>query len=102
MGVLLEVARTVIADAEVRLAAPLVVLLNGGEETFLQARRPPLPRPDALRECGRKTHFEQAARRPGAWRLGYVYAAAARPLWTAFIQSAESAEYDENNKNLNY
>lgn len=38
-GVLLELARTVIADRSVQLAAPLVFLLNGGEETFLQVLR---------------------------------------------------------------
>ena len=26
-----------------RVAAPLILLLNGGEETFLQARRPHVP-----------------------------------------------------------
>ena len=35
-GVLLELARTVIADRSLHLPAPLVFLLNGGEETFLQ------------------------------------------------------------------
>lgn len=35
-GVLLELARTIITDPGVPLAAPLVFLLNGGEETFLQ------------------------------------------------------------------
>lgn len=38
VGVLLEVARATIADPRVSLAAPLVVLLNGGEETFLQVQ----------------------------------------------------------------
>lgn len=32
----MEVARTVIADERVRLETPLLVLLNGAEETFLQ------------------------------------------------------------------
>jgi hypothetical protein len=34
--VLLELARTIVSDSHIQLAAPLVFLLNGGEETFLQ------------------------------------------------------------------
>lgn len=34
---MLEVARTLVADPETRLAAPLVFLFNGGEETILLA-----------------------------------------------------------------
>lgn len=41
-GVLLELARTIIADASVPIPAPLVLLLNGAEETFLQVGRPSL------------------------------------------------------------
>lgn len=41
VGVALEVARVYAADPSRTLAAPLIVLLNGGEETFLQARYPP-------------------------------------------------------------
>ncbi|KAK9839270.1 hypothetical protein WJX81_004900 [Elliptochloris bilobata] len=36
VGVALEVARLYAADASRTLAAPMIVLLNGGEETFLQ------------------------------------------------------------------
>lgn len=43
VGVALEVARLYAADANCPLAAPLIVLLNGGEETFLQARRLSVP-----------------------------------------------------------
>ena len=35
MGVALEAARVLVADPSRRLHAPLVVLLNGGEEAFL-------------------------------------------------------------------
>ena len=38
MGVLLELARVIVANPSVQLAAPVIVLLNGAEETFLQAR----------------------------------------------------------------
>lgn len=37
VGVMLEVARVVVADGGLGLAAPLVLLLNGGEETLMQA-----------------------------------------------------------------
>ena len=43
VGVALEVARLYAADATRPLAAPLVLLLNGGEETFLQARSLDVP-----------------------------------------------------------
>ena len=53
VGVLLEVARTTIADPGVRLAAPLVVLLNGAEETFLQV---PICFGQLLRTSGNDAH----------------------------------------------
>lgn len=37
MGVALEVARAVIASPDMQLPAPLMLLLNGGEETVLTA-----------------------------------------------------------------
>ncbi|KDD72594.1 hypothetical protein H632_c3147p0 [Helicosporidium sp. ATCC 50920] len=37
VGVALEVARTLVADSSRALDAPVVVLLNGGEETLMQA-----------------------------------------------------------------
>ena len=37
MGVILELARTVVADPGIQLEAPVVFLMNGGEETLSQA-----------------------------------------------------------------
>ena len=37
VSVMLELARTIIASREVQLAAPVVFLINGGEETLSQA-----------------------------------------------------------------
>lgn len=37
MGVALELARTLIANRDLQLQSPVVVLLNGGEETLSQA-----------------------------------------------------------------
>ena len=39
VGVMLEVARALVADPSTRLVAPVVFAFNGGEETFSQARR---------------------------------------------------------------
>ena len=38
VGVALEAARVIAADPSIHLAAPLVFLLNGGEETFSQVQ----------------------------------------------------------------
>ena len=38
VGVLLELARVLVANPAVRLSSPVVFLFNGAEETFLQAR----------------------------------------------------------------
>ena len=35
VAVALELARLIVADSQIRLAAPVVFLLNGGEEAFL-------------------------------------------------------------------
>jgi NaMN:DMB phosphoribosyltransferase len=37
VGTALEVARVIVSDPSIQLAAPLVLLLNGGEETILTA-----------------------------------------------------------------
>ena len=39
VGVLLELARVIVANPSVRLESPVIILLNGAEETFLQACR---------------------------------------------------------------
>ena len=57
VGVALEVARLYAADASRTLAAPLIVLLNGGEETFLQARRLNVPNQGACNSTSLLTVF---------------------------------------------
>lgn len=37
VGVMMEIARTLIANRQLKLAAPAVFLFNGGEETLSQA-----------------------------------------------------------------
>jgi Zn-dependent M28 family amino/carboxypeptidase len=38
VGVLLELARVLVANPAIKLSSPVVFLFNGAEETFLQAR----------------------------------------------------------------
>lgn len=37
VGIALEIARTIVANPNLHLSAPVIVLLNGGEETLMQA-----------------------------------------------------------------
>lgn len=37
VAVILEMARTIVANPAIKLSAPVVFLLNGGEETLSQA-----------------------------------------------------------------
>ena len=39
VGVALEIARTIVANVSLPLAAPIVFLFNGGEETLMQVRK---------------------------------------------------------------
>lgn len=37
VAIMLEIARTIVANRDIQLAAPIVFLFNGGEETLSQA-----------------------------------------------------------------